>query len=95
MLYEQSINEHGIPFREATDPDMDGWYEVDDTVIDYAVAAIEEYRKNNKNIEPGTQLRVINGKVDEEERPEGARAPVRGEDSLGDVSPGLPTEKAL
>lgn len=76
---------------------MDGWYDIDDSTVDYAVAAMEDYRKNNKNIEPGTQLRVVNTRVDEDERPEGARmpAPHGGDDSLGDTTPGLPTEKAL
>lgn len=74
---------------------MDGWFEVDDRVVDYALAAMEDYRKSNKNIEPGTQLRIVNTKVDESERPEGARRPTSSEDSLGDVSPGLPKETHL
>lgn len=96
LLYERSINEYGIPMHEATDPEMDGWYEVDDETVDYAVAAIEDYKKNNKNIEPGTQLRVINTRVDDSERPAEARRPQpKGDDSLGDVSPGLPKETHL
>jgi hypothetical protein len=91
MLYEQNVNEHGIPFREATDPEMDGWYEVDDSVVDYSVAAIEDYRKNNKNIEPGTQLRIVNTRPDEEDRPEAARAPApTSQEDLSAVSAGLP-----
>jgi hypothetical protein len=74
---------------------MDGWFEVNDDVVDHAAAAMEDYRKNNKNIEPGTQLRIVNTKVDESERPEGARRPISSEDSLGDVSPGLPKETHL
>lgn len=94
-MYEKSINEYGIPIREATDPEMDGWYEVDDETVDYAVAAIEDYRKSNKNIEPGTQLRVVNTRVDDAERPVEARRPAKAEDTLGDVSPGLPKETHL
>lgn len=96
LLYEENVNEYGIPIREATDSEMDGWYEVDDTMIDYSVAAIEEYKKSNRNIEPGTLLRVVNTRVDDEDRPEAARRPTgKGDESLGDVSPGLPKEKPL
>lgn len=96
LLYEESINEYGIPIKEATDPDMDGWYEVDDDTIDYSVAAIEEYKKSNKNIEPGTILKIVANRPDEEDRPEEARRPTgKREDSLGDSTPGLPKEKSL
>lgn len=79
----------------AEDPKMDGWFEVDDSLVDYAAAAMEDYRKNNKNIEPGAQLRIVNTYEGEESRPEAAREPASGEDSLGDVSPGLPKETHL
>lgn len=95
-LYEQSVNRFGIPLREATDPDMDGWYEVDDEDIDYAEAAFEEYSKATKNPEPGAMLRVVNTKVPDSDRPEGARRPSpRGEEGLGDVVDGLKMEPSL
>lgn len=96
MIYEESINEFGLPVRVATDPEMDGWYEVNDDVIDFSVAALEEYRRSTKNPEPGVRLSIVNTKVAEEERPVGARRPtVRGEDDLGSTTPGLPQESTL
>lgn len=95
MLYEENINQYGIPIQEATDPEMDGWYEIDDSVVDYAVAAMEDYRKNNKNVEPGAQLRVVNTRVDDSERPEGARRPDTSEEDLSATSSGLPKESTL
>lgn len=91
-LYEESINELGFPLREAYDPERDGWYEVNDETVDYSIAALEEYRKNQKNPEAGVQLRVVDTYEEEAERPAAARRPAapRGSDeSLDNVGPGL------
>ena len=90
-LYEESVNELGFPKREATDPERDGWYEVDDSMVDYSVAAMEEYRKSTKDIEPGVLLRVIDTYKGEEARPEQARRvkPTARDVGLGDVTAGL------
>jgi len=37
----------------------DGWYEVDDSNICYKQAALEEFRKDNDDLEPGTMLRAV------------------------------------
>ena len=100
MLYEDSVNEFGIPVREAQDPENDGWFEVDDETIDFAKAAYDEYQAATKKQEPGAILRVINTRVDEEDRPEGARRPAphrqpKGEEDLGATTPGLPKETGL
>lgn len=107
MLYEQSVNRFGIPLREATDPDMDGWYEVDDEEIDYSEAAFEEYSRNNKNPEPGVMPRIINTRVADRDRPPEARTPVGGEglarassshteeESLDEVGDGLKVETSI
>lgn len=95
-LYEESINEFGIPLREAYDPERDGWYEVDDTTIDFAVAAMETYRKTTKDQEPGVQLTVKDTWEGEEARPEAAqRKPPAGDATLGDVGTGLDGVKNL
>lgn len=99
LLHEDSLNQYGIPIREATDPEMDGFYEIDDSTIDYVEAAVEDYRKNTKDPEPGVQLRIVNTWVPDEERPEGARRPrplpKPVDSSLGDQAPGLPKEPSL
>lgn len=88
-LYEESINEYGIPIREATDPERDGWYEINDETVDYSRAAMEEYQKNTKNPEPGVMLKVEDTYEGEGERPEQARRPPRGEEGLEATVPGL------
>lgn len=88
----------GFPLREVYDPERDGWYEVDDSVIDYSQAALEDYRKATKNPEPGVQLKVVDTYEGEDDRPEEARHPVtppRGEQSLGDVGRGLEGTQGL
>lgn len=67
------MNDLGLPLREVYDPERDGWYEVDDSVIDYSQAALDEYRKTTKDMEPGVQLRVVDTYKGEDERPEAAR----------------------
>jgi hypothetical protein len=61
-IYEANVNEWGIPHRVDRDPDMNGWLEVDDSLISESAAAIDRYRKNTPNPEPGVLLRVINTK---------------------------------
>lgn len=97
LLYEESVNEYGIPIREATDPEKDGWYEVDDSTVDYAAAAIEEYRDATKNPEKGVRLSVVDTSVDESERPQAARRPKPGkaEPSLDDDTGPLKVDAPL
>jgi hypothetical protein len=53
LLYEAGMGPHGIPMHAATDPDMDGWYEVDERT-DYAQAAIDRWRDSlHGKPEPG------------------------------------------
>lgn len=37
----------------------DGWYEVADDLICFKQAALERFRKDNPDLEPGTQLYVV------------------------------------
>jgi len=84
------VNELGFPLREAYDPERDGWYEVDDSTIDYSQAALDDYRKATKNQEPGVQLKVVDTWEGEAERPrEARRPPPRGDQSLDHTGPGL------
>lgn len=89
VLYEESINELGLPLREVYDPERDGWYEVDDETVDYSLAALEEYRKNTKDPEPGVQLKVIDTYQEDAERPEGAGRPPSGQGGLEEEGAGL------
>ena len=99
MLYEEQVNQYGIPYRIATDDENEGWFEVDDSVIDHAAAAIEEYQKNTKNPEPGVRLSVTLEKADDGDRPAAARRPPtrlpQGEQDLGEVTSGLARDEAL
>lgn len=97
MLYEQSVNRFGIPLREATDPDMDGWYEVDDEEIDYSEAAFEEYSRNTKHPEPGVIPRVVNTRPPGADRPPETRTSggKPGEEGLDEVIDGLTVEQSL
>ena len=90
-LYDREVNEFGLPKRETTDPERDGWYEIDDSTVDYSVAAMEEYRKATKDMEPGVLLKVVDTYEGEEERPQAARRakPLPHDIGLGDVVPGL------
>lgn len=60
LLYEAGMGPHGVPMRHATDPDMDGWYEVDERV-DYAQAAVDRWREaQHGKAEPGIFPVVVN-----------------------------------
>lgn len=58
---EESTGSHGIPMDLALDPDMDGWFEVVETV-DYAQAELDRWHHDHKgkDTEPGVRLRVVN-----------------------------------
>ncbi len=64
LAYEDSLNRLGFPRRLATDDDADGWYEVDDSVVDYAEAALQRWEKDNPNAEPGTLPRVVDTRLE-------------------------------
>lgn len=42
---------------------MDGWFEVDDEVVDHAEAAFQRWQRDTKHPEPGIAPRVINTKA--------------------------------
>lgn len=90
-LYEENVNEFGFPLREATDPERDGWYEVDDDTVDYAQAALEEYRRATKDMEAGVLLKVVDTYQGEEARPANARRvkPPERDAGLADMAAGL------
>lgn len=52
-LYEDGVNRWGIPHRIAQDPHNAGFFEVDDSVLDHAESAFEQWREQNKNADPG------------------------------------------
>lgn len=51
----------GVDKDIAFDPDNDGWFEVDDSWVCTACAALDRYKEENEKspTEPGTLLRVI------------------------------------
>lgn len=53
MLHEDGTNRLGIPVHVAQNPDNDGFFEVDDSLIDHAEAAYEEWQRQNEKPEPG------------------------------------------
>jgi len=59
--------------------------------VDYAQAALEEYRRATKDMEPGVLLRVVDTYVGEEVRPAEARRvkPAESDAGLADVAGGL------
>jgi hypothetical protein len=59
LLHEAGIGPHGIPLRIATDPDMDGWFDVEERV-DYAQAALDQWRAEQKDPIPGTYPVLVN-----------------------------------
>ena len=58
LLYEAGMGRHGIPYRVATDPANAGFFEIDESEIDHAEAALEEWRRENVKPEPGVMPRV-------------------------------------
>jgi hypothetical protein len=66
MVYERSINAFGIPLSEATNDEMDGWYEVDDSKVDHAVAALQRWEKETKKPEPGVIPRIVDTRYEAE-----------------------------
>ena len=63
LTYESSLNRFGIPRRLAEDDEADGWYEVDDSVIDYAEAALARWEKDTKHPELGVQPRIVDTRI--------------------------------
>jgi hypothetical protein len=53
MLHEEGFNRLGVPHHVAQDPENAGFFEVDDTLIDHAEAAFEEWQRQNERPEPG------------------------------------------
>lgn len=53
LLHEDGTNRLGIPVHVAQDPDHAGFFEVDDSLIDHAEAALEEWNQENKKPDPG------------------------------------------
>jgi hypothetical protein len=70
LEHERSIGPHGIRWRDALDPDNDGYFEVRER-MDYAQAALDQFQKDNtsKDTEPGVRPYVVftRGDVDEDE----------------------------
>lgn len=66
LIYEKSVNQFGIPLREATDDEMDGWYEVDDTRVDHSVAALQRWEKDTKKPDPGVIPRIVDTRYEAE-----------------------------
>jgi len=60
LVHEESLNRFGIPRRIATDDENDGWFEVDDSTIDHAEAALQQWEKATKHPELGVQPRIVN-----------------------------------
>lgn len=58
MLHEDGTNRLGVPTHVARDPENAGFFEVDDSVIDHAEAALEQWQKDNKEPELGVQPAV-------------------------------------
>ena len=60
-------------------------------MVDYSQAALEEYRRSKKDLEPGVLLKVVDTYQGEEARPQAAQRtkPPSREVGLGDVVPGL------
>lgn len=64
-LYEQSLcADCKTPAFESFNPEMDGWYEVDDSAVCYACAAREHYgklvEKSGQHPEPGMKIQIVN-----------------------------------
>lgn len=53
MLHEDGTNRLGIPTHIAQSPDNAGFFEVDDSLIDHAEAALEQWQRDNDKPEPG------------------------------------------
>lgn len=56
-IYEDGLNEMGLPRHLTTHPDNDGWYQVA-SVIDHSVAAREQWEKDNPTHTPGERVYV-------------------------------------
>lgn len=52
-LHEEGTNQLGIPIHVAQDPENAGFFEVDDSLIDHAQAALDEWHRENQKPDPG------------------------------------------
>lgn len=73
--------------RDCQDPDADGDFEVDDSLICYRSAGLQYFQKDNPDLEPGTMLRVVDTRI--------AEAPVRTQTNTAGVKPATVTDGAL
>ena len=60
ITHEDTRHKCGHDITKSTDPDMDGWFEVDDETVCYACQALERYEKDVKEPQPGVLLHVVN-----------------------------------
>lgn len=58
-MFEAGRGSHGVPMRLATDPDMDGHFAVEEG-MDYAQAALDQWRAEQKDPQPGVYPVVVN-----------------------------------
>lgn len=61
LIHEADIGPCGYPHRTTTDPDLDGWFEVDPGAVCAVCAAFDRYRKDHADAdsqEPGQLLTV-------------------------------------
>lgn len=71
-VLEDSVHACGHDLERSTHPDMGGgWYEVDDTMVCEACAALEKWRAETENPEPGVMPVVV------DTRPENRPLPPR------------------
>jgi hypothetical protein len=68
LEYEATLHACGYPRDLAFNPDMSGWFEVDDTNSCAACAALDEYRREHESDPPipGQVLHVINTRPDDD-----------------------------
>lgn len=58
-IYEAEQTRHGLPARIVLDDELGSWIKIDDSLTDYAEAALAAYREQHKDIPPGTILRPV------------------------------------
>ena len=60
VAHEASIGRCGKSHAGTTDPDLDGWFEVDTEQVCYACAALERHeREQQEPGEPGQLVRIV------------------------------------
>jgi len=71
LVHESDLGPCGYPHRVTTDPDLDGWIEVDtesEPLVCVVCASKDRYRDENKNPEPGELVRIIDRRHEMAER---------------------------